>query len=158
GWTPFDTRELLRGGMAEATRRIREQDPPRPSARLRSANPVELADVARRRHVNPEKLPGQVHGDLDSIVMKALEKNRMRRYETANALALDVRRHLMSEPVRARPPTALYQFQKLVGRNKLAVASSAAVVAALVIGLGIATVALVKERRARQLASNRAEE
>src|SRR5262249_31661771 len=92
GWTPFDTRELLRGGMAEATRRIREQDPPRPSARLRSANPVELADVARRRHVNPEKLPGQVHGDLDSIVMKALEKNRMRRYETANALALDVRR------------------------------------------------------------------
>jgi WD40 repeat protein len=158
GWTPFDTRELLRGGMGEAARRIREQDPPKPSARLRSANPVELAEVARRRQVSPEKMPRQLHGDLDCIVMKALEKNRMRRYETANALALDIRRHLNSEPVRARPPTALYQFQKLVGRNKLAVASAAAVMSALVIGLGIATVALVKERRARQLASNRAEE
>jgi WD40 repeat protein len=158
GTTPFDTRELLRGGMAETARRIREQDPPRPSARLRSANSAELAAVARRRHVSPEKLPGQVQGDLDCIVMKALEKNRMRRYETANALALDIRRHLSSEPVRARPPTALYQFQKLVGRNKLVFASAAAVVAALAIGLGIASVALVKERLARQLASNRAEE
>jgi WD40 repeat protein len=99
-----------------------------------------------------------VRGDLDWIVLKALEKDRARRYETASGLALDVARFLRHEPISARPPGTLYQFRKLVRRNKLVFASAAAVVMALIAGLGIATVALVKESRARQEANDRAEE
>ena len=117
GWTPFDARELARGGIVEAARRIREQDPPRPSARLRSANPAELAEVARRRQVSPEKMPRQLHGDLDCIVMKALEKNRMRRYGSAEALAEDMGRWLRREPILARPIGAIGQLTKWTRRN-----------------------------------------
>src|SRR4030095_12564740 len=93
-----------------------------------------------------------ISGDLDWIVMKAIEKDRNRRYETANGFAKDIERHLTNEPVQARPPSRAYQFQKLVRRNKLAVAATAAVTTALVIGLGAATWMFFKERAARQRA------
>lgn len=150
GRTPFDTQELMRGGMGEAVRRIREQDPPKPSACLRSANPVELADVARRRQVSPEKMPRQVDGDLDCIVMKALEKNRVRRYETANALALDIRRHLSSEPVQARPPSRVYQFRKLVRRNRLGFAAVAIITLVLVVAVIVSSQLAIRAQRAEQ--------
>jgi tetratricopeptide (TPR) repeat protein len=89
-------------------------------------------------------------GDLDWIVMKCLEKDRTRRYETANGLVADITRHLNNEPVTARPPSAAYRFQKLVRRNKAAAIASAAIVSALVLGLGLAVAALVRERAARQ--------
>src|SRR5213075_2239451 len=88
----------------------------------------------------------------DWIVMKALEKDRTRRYETANGLATDIQRHLKNEPVVARPPSNLYRVQKLVRRNKLAFAAGAAVTVALVIGLGISTWLLFQEKAARQRA------
>jgi len=90
--------------------------------------------------------------DLDWIVMKALEKDRVRRYETANSLASDIQRYLADEPVVARPPSKLYRFQKLARRNKLAFAAAGAVAAALLIGLAASTWEYLKERTARQRA------
>ena len=104
---------------------------------------MEAADqttVARRRHSEPPQLIHLVRGDLDWIVMKCLEKDRTRRYETANGLADDIQRHLNNEPVLARPPSRLYRLQKLVRRNKLVFAAAAAVVVALLVGLGLAAI------------------
>jgi WD40 repeat protein/serine/threonine protein kinase len=146
GWTPFDTRELLRGGMGQAARRIREQDPPRPSARLRSANPVELAEVAQKRQISPEKLPGQVRGDLDCIVMKALEKNRMRRYGSAEALAEDLGRWLRKEPIQARPINAAERIIKWMRRNPKV--ATLAILLNLVFAVGLAGILFVSARLA----------
>ena len=96
------------------------------------------------------KLVSELHGDLDWIVMKALEKDRTRRYETANGLAMDIQRHLKNEPVVARPPAAAYRFQKLVRRNKLAFTAAAAVAGALVLGLGVSTWMFFRERTAKR--------
>src|SRR5438094_5338609 len=100
----------------------------------------ELTTTARHRHTDAPKLVHLLRGDLDWIVMKCLEKDRARRYDTASGLARDVQRHLDNEPVVARPPSNLYRFQKLVRRNKLAFAAASAVVAALMIGLTVSTV------------------
>ena len=108
--------------------------------------------VANQRQSEPAKLSHLLRGDLDWIVMKALEKDRTRRYETANALAMDIERHLNNEPVMARPPSSLYRFQKLVRRNKLAFAAASAVAVALVVGFGVSTVLFVRERQARKRA------
>jgi hypothetical protein len=98
-----------------------------------------LALVSRQRKSEPVKLTRFIRGDLDWIVMKCLEKDRTRRYETANGLAMDIRRHLANEPVIACPPSAAYRFQKLVRRNKLGVASVTAVTVALLLGFGVST-------------------
>ena len=95
----------------------------------------ELTTTAKHRASEPPKLIHQVRGDLDWIVMKALEKDRTRRYETTNGLALDIQRHLNNEPVVARPPSALYRFQKTVQRNKAAFATVVAIAAVLIIGV-----------------------
>src|SRR5207249_2550316 len=95
---------------------------------------------------------GIIRGDLDWIVMKTLEKDRTRRYDTANGLAMDIQRYMSGEPVVARPPSNLYRFQKLVRRNKLAFAAASAVIATLIIGLGLSTWLFLKEREARQRA------
>jgi len=108
-----------------------------------------LGTIASRRKVEPPKLIHSVRGDLDWIVMKALEKDRTRRYETANGLAADIKRHLSNEAVLARPPSGLYRFQKLVRRNKLVFAAAAAIVAALTVGVACSVWALVKEHQAR---------
>ena len=111
---------------------------------------TELTATAVQRHAEPPKLISLLRGDLDWIVMKCLEKDRRRRYETANGLAMDVQRYLNNEPVIARPPSRLYRFQKLVRRNKIVFASGAAVAAALLIGLGTSTWLFFMERAARR--------
>ena len=152
GRTPFDQEELVAAGLSEMRRIIREQEPMRPSTRISTLEAADQTTVARRRHAEPPQLIHVVRGDLDWIVMKCLEKDRTRRYETANGLADDVVRHLNDEPVTARPPGRVYRLQKLVRRNKLAFAVGAAVTAALVIGLALSTWFFFQEREARQQA------
>ena len=152
GKTPFDQKELLSAGVDAMRRIIREKEAERPSARLSTMAEVELMTTANRRHTETSKLVHLIRGDLDWIVMKALEKDRTRRYETANGLAMDIQRYLNNEPVAARPPSNLYRFQKLVRRSKLAFAATGAVTAALIIGLGLSTWLFFKEKDARQRA------
>ena len=152
GRTPIEAATIQQAGMDEIRRIIREVDPLRPSLRMATLDGAELTSAGNRRHTDPAKLPGALRGDLDWVVMKCIEKARDRRYETANALALDIQRHLANEPIAARPPGSLYRLQKLIRRNKLAFAAGSAVVAALIIGLGFATFSWIKERQARERA------
>ena len=131
-------------------RTLSDQEPHRPSAKLDVLTPEELTMTAQLRHVEPANSALVLRGDLDWIVMKALEKDRARRYQTANGLALDVQRYLDNEPILARPPSRLYRLQKLIRRNKGLCVSSAAGVAALLFGLGISTWLWLKERDARE--------
>jgi serine/threonine protein kinase len=135
GETPFDRKTLQNAALAEIQRIIREQDPVTPSRRV-TALGANAAGVAGTRQADPRALGRLMRGDLDWIVMKALEKDRSRRYETAAALAEDVRRHLRSEPVSAGPPSRIYQFRKLVRRHKITFGFSAALFA-IVAGFGI---------------------
>lgn len=152
GKTPFDGKELLASGVDEMRRTLREREPSRPSARLGSIQGQELTWTAECRHADPGKLVSLLRGDLDWVVMKALEKDRRRRYETANGLAMDIERYLSNEPVLARPPSRLYRFRKLVRRNQVVFTAAAAVTAALVIGLGVSTWMFFREREARRRA------
>ncbi|MBA4147674.1 MAG: tetratricopeptide repeat protein [Verrucomicrobia bacterium] len=153
GNTPFNAQELLAAGLDEMRRRIREEEPSKPSTCLSTMQAIALTAVAKNRQEDPPKLIHSIRGDLDWLVMKCLEKDRTRRYETANALAMDLQRHLNNEPVVACPPSNLYRFQKLVRRNKFAVASFAAVSMALIIGLGLSTWLFVRERAALKVAA-----
>ena len=148
GKTPFDAKRLVEAGLDEIRRIIRNEEPPPPSTRLSALNVEEKTATARRRDTDPPRLIHLVRGDLDWIAMKCLEKDRTRRYETANGLAGDVQRHLNNEPVVARPPSNLYRLQKMVRRNKLVFAAGGAVVLALVAGLALSTWSLLGERRA----------
>ena len=158
GRTPFEQKRLLEAGLDGIRRIIREEDPPRPSTRLSTLEAGEQTTVARHRQSEPPKLVRLVRGDLDWIAMKCLEKDRSRRYETANGLAADLKRHLNNEPVVARPPSQLYRFQKLARRNKLAFAAIAAVAGSLVIGLGLFAWEFAAKSKAldRTLAAERA--
>ncbi len=147
GKPPFDAEKLARSALDEILRTIREQEPPRPSARLTTLTEQELTTVAQRRQTESAKLPNLVRGDLDWIVMKALDKDRRRRYETANGFARDLQRFLDNETVVARPPSNLYRFQKMVRRNKLAFAAGAGIAAALVVGLAVALWQSVEKTR-----------
>ncbi|MGP8239863.1 MAG: protein kinase domain-containing protein [Limisphaerales bacterium] len=135
GQTPFDSEVLLKSGLDEIRRIIRHQEPVRPSTRLSTMIAGDLTRAAHQRNAEPAKLSAMIRGDLDWIVMKALEKDRTRRYETANGLAADIQRHLSSEPVAARPPGNWYRLQKLVRRNRLAFVASSIVVAMGILGL-----------------------
>ena len=150
GQTPFDAKQLLQAGLDEIRRTIREREPARPSSCLSTMPGADLTAVAKRRNAEAPKLIHLVRGDLDWIVMKALEKDRTRRYETANGLVADIQRHLNNEPVVASPPGNLYRFQKLVRRNKLAFVAASAVTAALILGLGASTWMFVREKKAHQ--------
>jgi len=152
GKTPFDSQTLLAAGLDEMCRTIREQEPAPPSTRLSTLLASELMTAARHRQTDVTKLIHNVRGDLDWIVMKSLEKDRTRRYETATGLAMDIQRHLKNEPVLARPPSNLYRFQKMAQRNRLFFGAATAVLAALVIGLGVSTWLFFAERGARQRA------
>jgi serine/threonine protein kinase len=152
GRTPFDSKELLKSGMEEMRRTLREREPARPSLRVNTLQGDELTATAIHRHVEPLKLISQLRGDLDWIVMKALEKDRTRRYETANALAMDIQRHLHNEPVLARPPSRRYRFQKLVRRNRGVFVATGLVLLTLMAGLSTSTWLLLRERTARQRA------
>ncbi|HEV2394356.1 MAG TPA: protein kinase [Verrucomicrobiae bacterium] len=172
GKTPFDPKELLEAGLDEMRRTIREKEPLRPSTRLAmelaKAQPIQretraLKPQAKPQEQNPEmdavafrwllqrkELIKVLRGDLDWIVMKCLEKDRTRRYETANGLAMDLQRHLNSEPVVARPPSNLYRFRKLVRRNKLVFVGIAAAASALVAGTVGSTWEATRARRAER--------
>jgi serine/threonine protein kinase len=156
GKTPFDAKRLVSAALDELRRIIREEDPPRPSTRISTLDAAERTTVAKRRQADAPKLVHLVRGDLDWIVMRCLEKDRSRRYETANGLAQDVQRFLDDEPVVARPPSHLYRFQKLVRRNKLAFAAVSSVILSLLVGLGLSTWLLFKEKRAREFADRMA--
>jgi serine/threonine protein kinase/tetratricopeptide (TPR) repeat protein len=153
GKTPFDGKELLAAGVDAMRRTIREQEPPPPSTRLSTMLAGELTTTAKHRQVEPPRLVTSIRGDLDWIVMKCLEKDRTRRYETANGLATDVQRHLSNEAVLASPPSNLYRLRKVIRRNKGAFAAGVSVATALVIGLGIATWMYFEERAALQRAT-----
>jgi eukaryotic-like serine/threonine-protein kinase len=156
GRTPLDPKELLAAGVYEMRRTIREKEPPKPSTRLSTMLEGDLTTIARQRHAPPPKLIHQIRGDLDWIVMKALEKDRTRRYETANSFAADVEHFLHNEPVVARPPSTVYRLQKLVRRNRLAFAAAGAVSASVLIGLVISTWMFFREKEARRLADREA--
>jgi serine/threonine protein kinase/tetratricopeptide (TPR) repeat protein len=152
GATPFSVKELGAAGFEAMRRTLREKEPPRPSARLRMLEGAEQELVAKLRRSDPDRLWTLYHGDLDWIVMKALEKDRRRRYETANGLAVDIQRHLGNEPVLARPPSRLYRFEKLVRRNRGVFFAAGAVGVSLVAGLATSTWLFIREREARQRA------
>lgn len=156
GRTPFDSTELLESGLLELRRTIREKEPARPSTRLSTMLDSDLKAVAQRRQSEPPRLIHTLRGDLDWIVMKALEKDRTRRYETANSLAMDVQRYLTNEPIAARPPSTVYRFQKLIRRNKTGFAAIATGMTALVIGLILSLYLFAREKSA--LAQARAEQ
>ena len=148
GKTPFDGKELMASGLDAMRRTIREKEPVRPSTRISTLEGEERTTTAQRQGAEMGKLIHLLRGDLDWIVMKCLEKDRSRRYDTANAVAADLKRHLSNEPVVARPPTSVYKFQKAFRRNKLVFSAAAAVLAALLVGLGAATWAFIRENRA----------
>ncbi len=153
GRTPFETRELMQSGLDAMLRTLREKEPLAPSTRLSTLSGDELAVAAKHRQTESPKLLYLLSGDLDWIVMKCLEKNRARRYETVNGLAMDIRRHLNREAVLARPPSNFYRFQRFVRRNRLVVASIGGIIVALLLGLGFSTRAFLKERQARRRAT-----
>jgi serine/threonine protein kinase/tetratricopeptide (TPR) repeat protein len=152
GAMPFDTETLLQRGFAEIQRVIREVEPPKPSTKLSmlgsepgtavtgsSDARSSIDDIAHRRHTEPKTLIRQIRGDLDWIVMRAMEKDRTRRYDTANGLALEIRRYLSNEPVLAGPPGAGYRFKKFVRRKKGPVAAVATVLIILIGGVIVST-------------------
>jgi serine/threonine protein kinase len=152
GTTPFDPRELLKTGFDAVRRVVCEEEPVRPSTRLNAMSRSELTEVCHQRRAELSPLIRQLRGDLDWIAMMALEKDRTRRYKTANGLALDVRRFLTGETVLARPPSKFYKAQKLVLRNKLLFAASGTLATLLVAGVIVLSAALAREREARRQA------
>jgi tetratricopeptide (TPR) repeat protein len=134
GTTPFDRKRLSQAAFDEMLRIIREEEPPRPSTRLSTTE--ELPTIAANHGMEPKQLSSLVRGELDWIVMKCLEKDRNRRYETANALALDVQRYLHDEPVQACPPSGWYRFRKFARRNKQALLTASVIALATLVAVG----------------------
>lgn len=156
GRTPFTNEQLRKAQLDEVLRVIREQEPPKPSTRLTEDL---AADDLRRRSSSQsgeftssrqrlQELVGLLRGELDWIILKALDKDRARRYATANGFAAELRRYLNGEVVTAAPPTVAYRLQKAWHRHKLIFTAAAAVAASLLIGLGVSTWLFVKETRA----------
>jgi WD40 repeat protein/Arc/MetJ family transcription regulator len=159
GTTPFDAKALREAGYDEICRIIRETDPPKPSTRI-STMGEKATEVAEHRQTEPAALGRLVRGDLDWIVMKALEKDRGRRYGTASAFAEDIARHLNDEPVLAGPPGAVYRMRKFMRRNQVKVIAGLLVAASLAVGLTTASVAVIQafRQRGRALAAYRERE
>jgi len=155
GQTPFDAKEMMRGGLDALRQIIREKEPLRPSTRLATLPGDELTTTAKHRSADTTKLVHQLQGDLDWIVMKCLEKDRTRRYETANGLAADIQRHINNEPVIARPPSAAYRFQKAFRRNKLLFTAGTAIVVTLILGVIGTTIGLLRAEKQRQAAEQK---
>jgi tetratricopeptide (TPR) repeat protein len=153
GSPPFSRKDLERAGMLEMLRVIREQEPARPSTKLSTAEG--LPTLAANRGTEPAKLARLVRGELDWIVMKALDKDRSRRYETANGFAVDVQRYLADEPVQACPPSAWYRLRKLARRNKAALIAGTSIVLALILGIAISTWQAIRATEAEGLATDR---
>jgi serine/threonine protein kinase len=151
GRTPLRWAEALKAGYVEILRRIREDEPQTPSSRL-TTSPETLVEVAGRRGTEPAKLPKLLRGELDWIVMKAIEKDRARRYETANGLARDIERYLNGEPVEASPVSTTYRLRKFASKHRVLIATAAGFLALLIAGVLTSTWQAVRARRAEQTA------
>jgi serine/threonine protein kinase len=151
GKPPFERPSAKAGGLEAIRRTVVEKEPVRPSTRLSAMREEQLKSVAQARQIDGPRLLKMIRGDLDWIVMKCLEKDRGRRYETANGLAMDIQRYLDSEPVLARPPSAAYQVRKFIGRNRLATLSAAAISFTLLLATVVSAWQAIKARRAERL-------
>ncbi|MBL8875450.1 MAG: protein kinase [Phycisphaerae bacterium] len=151
GSTPFDSTALARAGIAEIQRIIREEDPPKPSTRVSTAGD-RLVAIASSRRTAPLRLGKIIRGELDWIVMRALEKDRRRRYQTADAFAADVRRYLSGEAVEAQPVGAVYRARKFIARNRTLAASIAMISLALLLGLVVSSIGFYRAARDRDRA------
>jgi serine/threonine protein kinase len=149
GALPIEGKRLREAGLAELLRVIREEDPPTPSEKV--SQMADTAGVAERRRTNPVSLRRQLSGDLNWIVMKALEKDRGRRYPSVSEIAADIRRHLENKPVRASPPSGFYRAQRFVLRHRLAVTSG------FFVGFALLARLIVVTREARVAESRRHE-
>jgi WD40 repeat protein/serine/threonine protein kinase len=150
GSTPFDAEELVASGLDAMRKTICEKEPLRPSTRFATLKGEASTTTAKRRSADTSKLLHQLKGDLDWIVMKCLEKDRTRRYDTANGLAMDLQRHLANEPVVARPPSTAYRVRKFVRRNRVMVIASATVAGVLVLGIFVSTWQAIRATRAER--------
>ena len=153
GTTPFGEQDLREAGYLEMQRVIREEEPTKPSTKL-SMLGDSLTSIAERRGCSPDLLRKALHGDLDWIVMKTLEKDRTRRYDSTSQLAGDVKRHLSHEPVSAGPPSIWYLGQKFIQRHRTLVIALAVVVLTLTIGLVTSTSLYIRMRRALHTVSS----
>jgi serine/threonine protein kinase len=157
GRQPFDATALRQAGLAEIQRKLREDEPQKPSSRVSGLEPAATLSAANRS-VDVRTLQRAIAGELDWITMKALEKDRVRRYQTANGLALDIERHLRDEPVTAGPPSGLYRARKLLRRHRRTFVAAAAVVVALIAGVIGTSWALLRAVRAERQAATEAVE
>jgi serine/threonine protein kinase len=156
GSPPIDAKQFKRGAILEMLRMVLEVDPPRPSTKVSTSDA--LPSIAAIRGLEPAQLKRALRGDLDWIVMKALEKDRSRRYETANGFAADVLRHLSSEPVLAAPPSRAYRVRKFVRKHRVAVVAASLVVLALLAGIAGTTWGLIRAELARAAEAQRVTE
>ncbi|MGO9921798.1 MAG: tetratricopeptide repeat protein [Isosphaeraceae bacterium] len=153
GSPPIDAKQFKRGAILEMLRMVREVDPSRPSTKVSKAEA--LPNIAASRNIDPAQLKRALQGDLDWVVMKALEKDRTRRYETVNGFAADISRHLAYEPVLAAPPSRSYRLRKFVRRNRAGVIAASLVLLALVAGVTGTTLGLFEAKRQEGLANKR---
>src|SRR5437879_6140307 len=149
GSTPLSHKRVREAAYGEVLRMIKEEEPPRPSTRLSDSGEA-LASISAQRHMEPAKLTKLLRGELDWIVMKTLEKDRNRRYETANGFAADVQRYLADEPVQACPPSAGYRLRKFARRNKGPVLAATILLLLLLGGIIGTSWGLVRAERARR--------
>jgi eukaryotic-like serine/threonine-protein kinase len=151
GQTPFDAKEMIQGGLDALRQIIREKEPLRPSTKLNTLSGDARTTAGKHRQTDVGKLMHQLQGDLDWIVMRCLEKDRTRRYDTANGLAADVQHYLSDEPIVACPPSAGYRLRKFVRRNKGPVLAGGFVLLTLVVGIIGTTLGLIEAGRQRLL-------
>jgi eukaryotic-like serine/threonine-protein kinase len=154
GSTPLTRKRFKDAAYGEILRIIKEEEPPKPSTRLSDSGEA-LASISAQRKTEPAKLSKLMRGELDWIVMKSLEKDRNRRYETATGFAADVQRYLTDEPVLAGAPSAAYRFRKFARRNRVALSTAALVLAALVVGTCVSTWQAIRATHAEDLAETR---
>lgn len=157
GTTPFGRERFTSASYDQMRRIIREETPAKPSDRISTLQQA-LTTVAERRRLDPKRLVHSVRGDLDWITLRALEKDRTRRYETVAALVADVQRYLNDEPVEASPPSAAYRFKKFARRHRLALSTAATVLIALAIGTGVALWQAARAFEAQQFAEAQRDE
>jgi WD40 repeat protein/serine/threonine protein kinase len=153
GTTPFDKEALSKSGLEEIRRMIREDEPPRPSARVSTLQAKTPSASSQRRGTDPRHVSAALRGELDWIVMKALEKDRGRRYESASAFATDIQRYLCDEPVLACPPSTMYRFHKFARKHRGALATAVAIAASLILGTAASAWQAVRATRAEAQAN-----
>ncbi len=154
GSPPVEPERLKRAALDEVLRIVRDEEPPRPSVRFSTSEGK--ASIAAMRQIDPMKLSALMRGEIDWIVMKALEKDRSRRYETANGFAADIRRYLDGEAIQAHPPSASYRLSKFVKRHRVVIATVSAFVGMLIAAVGISGTLAIKATRARTEAEKNA--